>query len=91
MGPDAELRPHGIESGIDWLEDFHTYLAIIQKGIAVNDPHIRRLFRSWDSEVYGSAHSPFGGDGPNAAALNDDELDEALTQFEPEEQDAELE
>lgn len=55
-------------------------MAILQKAIDQENTTVRKLFRAWDTEVFGTTHSPFGGDMDGDPEEQEEEIDDAMQQ-----------
>lgn len=80
MSADEQLRPIGVQTGINWVQDHHVYLALLLSGIESENAAILQVFRDWDREVFDSTHSTFGGDGANEPELRNQDIDDAMEQ-----------
>ncbi|KZV91995.1 hypothetical protein EXIGLDRAFT_836755 [Exidia glandulosa HHB12029] len=94
LSEDPMFTRFGGVTGIDWLADWNEYMLVIESALGTDDKRnrtarasasnrtIRKLFRSWDLDVFGSKNSPLGGDGEGGAAEREEELEDALKQAE---------
>lgn len=63
-------------------------MLILETALDQGSPTVRKLFRSWDSDVFGSSLSPLGGDGHGEVEEREEEVDDAMQQIADDIEDA---